>query len=348
MFSMGYYNDFQCLQNIEGLHVFDSKQVIITGATGLIGSCLADAFLFLQETLGISIDLCLAGRDETATQKRFESYSSKFRYVYYDALSDFEVDVKPDYVFHCASNAHPAAYASNPVETALINIKGTNTLLDMLSVQKHGRMIYVSTSEVYGKKMDGAAYKEDDYEYVDTFNPRAAYPVSKRAAENLCACYKDEYGVDFVVVRPGHIYGPTITESDSRAHAQFSRNAANGESIIMKSAGAQLRSYCYVVDCVSAIIFAALHGESGEAYNISNPDSDCTIFELASALADVARVDLKREIPSDQERRGYNLMENSALNSEKLRALGWVPVFDLKQGARLTVEYLRNRFFHKD
>ena len=158
---------------------------------------------------------------------------------------------------------------------------------------------------------------------MDILNPRACYPSSKRAAETMCATYQEEYGVDFVVVRPGHIYGPTITESDSRASAQFTRLAVKGKDIVMKSAGTQLRSYTYTLDCASAIIAVLTCGGMGEAYNISNSNSIVTIREFAECMTEISGVKLIFEQSSNKEKRSYNLMDNSSLNSEKLESLGW-------------------------
>ena len=78
-------------------------------------------------------------------------------------------------------------------------------------------------------------------------------------------CYAAEYGVDVVIGRPCHTYGPFFTESDNRAYAQFIRNAIAGEDIVLKSTGLQYRSWCYVVDCASALLHILLKGETGQA-----------------------------------------------------------------------------------
>ncbi|MFQ7094394.1 MAG: NAD-dependent epimerase/dehydratase family protein [Ruminococcus sp.] len=71
---------------------------------------------------------------------------------------------------------------------------------------KSNRVVYISSSEVYGSKLKDQPYQESDYGYVDLLNPRSCYPSSKRASETLCSAYASEYGLDTVVVRPGHIY----------------------------------------------------------------------------------------------------------------------------------------------
>ena len=221
------------------------------------------------------------------------------------------------------------------------NLCGLKSLLDFAKQNPYTRLLYVSSSEVYGKKEEKRPYMESDYGFVDILNPRACYPSSKRAAETMCAAYKDEFDVDFVVVRPGHIYGPSITNTDSRASAQFTRKAKAGEDIIMKSAGLQLRSYCYTLDCASAILTVLIKGESGEAYNISNSQSVVTIRELAECMAKTAGVKVVFEQASDQELKSYNMMDNSSLNSEKLEVLGWKGYFDLEKGINATIDYYK-------
>lgn len=335
-----YLADLDSVASVCDVSQLEGKSIFITGSCGLIGSCLAETLLRLSTKMNLHLSIILGARNLVVMKKRFSDWEGCYTPVHYDAAENILPDEQFDYVFHCASNAHPAAYASEPVETAMTTVLGTYNLLKKLASDDHGRMIYVSSSEVYGNRKSVVLYKEDDSFPVDSLNPRACYPVSKRMAENLCASYKDEYGVDFVIARPGHIFGPTATAKDSRAHAQFARSAASGNPIVLKSAGMQFRSYCYVVDCVSALIFLALEGQGGEAYNISNPESDTTIKGLAEAFSNAAGVGLQCEAPSSEELKGYNLMDNSALDSTKLRELGWTGLFNLRTAVEKTVQYI--------
>lgn len=336
-----YLSDLRATLDVPDIGALRGARILITGATGLIGSCVADAILQLNEEQGFEAELTLAGRSESSMYRRFSHWGdAAFSFAVFDALVPWRNDEPFDYIVHCASNAHPAAYVSEPVETMLANIVGTRSLLELLKRQGFGRLLYVSSSEVYGTKELAEPYSEDEYSYVDILNPRSCYPSSKRAAETLCAAFRAEYGVDFAVVRPGHVYGPCITEADSRAHAQFARLAAAGENIVMKSAGQQLRSYCYVVDCATAILAVLLQGVSGEAYNISNADSVVTIRQLAEMLAELGGVRVIFDLPSESEARGYNMMSCSALTSDKLESLGWKGCFDLKAGCEHMLEAL--------
>ena len=196
---------------------------------------------------------------------------------------------------------------------------------------------------MYGKKDSSEAYKESDYGYLDILNQRAGYPSAKRAGESLCVAYGMEHDVDTVIVRPGHIYGPTIQEYDSRASAQFTRDAVDGKDIAMKRRGMQRRSYCHTIDCATAILTVLLKGVRAEAYNISNPQSICTISEIAHEIAKVAGVNVIYDIPSEEEQKSYNLMDNSSLNSDKLESLGWKPLMSLEYGVKSMIDTLKKR-----
>ncbi len=363
-----YWNDVDralaCIPNPEKL---DGRSVLITGATGMICSSLADLLLRLnsrrdcagrsERTDGVGgsgdsaagIRIILAGRSEERIRARFAGFTGGRDYFFlrYDATETDDVkqpDYSADYIIHGASNADPAVLSAEPVETILANVAGLNRMLSAACAGGSRRLLYISSSEVYGNRTaaeDELPYSEEDYGYVDLLNPRSSYPCSKRTAETLCVSYGQEHGLDTVIVRPGHIYGPQITERDSRASAQFTRNAAAGDDIVMKSAGTQLRSYCYTLDCASAILAVLLNGENGNAYNISNRDSIVTIRDVAEALAKAGGTRVVFEEATEREKAGYNLMTNSSLNARKLEGLGWKAVFGLEEGAEKTLAFYR-------
>ncbi len=314
----------------------EGKSILLTGATGLIGSCLADLLLEAIEA-GSNFALGLAGRSEVRLSKRFDSYKNSWIYEHFEAAEPVSLSRSYDYIVHCAGSAHPALYASCPVETIDITILGVKGVLEAIRKQGKGRLLYLSSSEVYGKRSSTEPYSEDDYEFIDPLSARSCYPMAKRLAETMCAAYADEFGVDFVVARPGHVYGPTMTDSDSRAYAQFARDVVAGRNIVMKSAGEQVRSYCYVIDCATALLAILLRGAPGEAYNVSNPLSVVTIRELAEAFAKAGGVNIVFEDPSAVESKGFNPMSSSALTSDKLEDLGWVGSFSINDGADQTI-----------
>ena len=315
--------------------------ILITGATGMICSAVVDLLHWMNCHLDANINIILAGRSEERTRKRFPFMEGNeyLSFVPYDATSSEKINIKADYIIHGASNADPASFTKQPVETMLANIVGLDALLQSAVENDSKRVLLISSSEVYGRKEERRPYEENDYGYVDILNPRASYPSSKRAAETLCAAYKEEHGLDFVIIRPGHIYGPTITKTDSRASAQFTRNAKAGKDIVMKSAGTQLRSYCYTLDCASAILTALLNGNNGEAYNISSKDIVCSIRDIAEALARAGNVKVVFENASETEKKGFNMMDNSSLNGTKMETIGWHPLYNINEGCEKTLFY---------
>ena len=342
-YNTGYEKDLELVySNNQDVNSLKDKSIFITGASGLIGSTIADYILFLNKTKSLNIKLYLGARNCQKLCKRFYIYEENkdFYFVQYDALKEIEIKSKFDFVIYCAGNADPASIINNPVETILMNVQGLKKLLDYAKNNSTERFLFISSSEIYGQTNGNDAYFEDVYGIINPLNTRACYPLSKKCAENLCLSYSQEYGLDTVIVRPGHIYGPQMTDKDSRATAQFIRNVIEGQNIIMKSKGAQLRSYCYSLDCASAILKILSDGVTNTAYNISNPDSICTIREFAEELANQTKHQIIFECPEEKESKSYNLMQNSSLNSSKLEALGWTPCFSLKHGVESTLNQL--------
>ena len=334
-----YYEDLKA--STEGLgDMFAGKRFLITGATGLIGSFLADALMALNQ----DVEVYAAGRSAEGMRRRF-GYTMDdphFHYVPYDATKPVKFDFDVDYIVHAACSAHPMAYATDPVGIMQANVFGTMNLLEYLRTQDGARMIFLSTGETYGENPDlPDSFREDDHGYVNPINPRSCYPESKRAAETLCACYAAQYGVHAQVARLCHVYGPTMTPTNSRADAQFLRNALNGEDIVMKSTGAQVRSWCYAADAVNAILTLLLKGEKGGVTNVANRHSVHNIREYAQTLADIGGGSLRFDLPPAVEQAGYTKITRAVLNPEKLEGLGWSAKYDLRTGLEHTYKCLK-------
>ena len=315
------------------------KSVLVTGATGLIGSFLVEALAHLNETAGANLTIYAAGRSESGIVGRFGALAEQpfFHYVPYDATKPVDFDFAADIVVHAATSAHPMAYATDPVGILQANLFGTARLLEVLKAQGRGRFLLLSTGETYGENPDlEEGFSETDHGWIDPMLPRACYPEGKRAAETLCASYAAQYGVDAVVARLCHVYGPTFTASNSRADAQFIRKALAGEDIVMKSTGSQVRSFCYVADAVNALLTLLARGEKGQAYNVANRRSVASIRQYAETLADIAGVRVTFDLPPEVEKAGYTRITRAVLNPAKLEGLGWTPRYDLRQGLEAT------------
>lgn len=317
----------------------DGKRVLITGATGLIGSFMVDVLAWLNETADAGIEIYAAGRREEGMRSRFGEMVDRdyFHYVKYDARAHADFDFEAEYVFHAACSAHPLAYATDPVGTMQANLMGTMQLLEYIRKYPGTGFVFLSTGETYGENPDlPEGFSEDSHGYVDPMNPRSCYPESKRGAETLCASYAAQFGLNARVARLCHVYGPTITPDNSRADAQFLRKALAGEAIVMKSTGSQVRSFCYVADAARALFTVMLDGEKGNAYNIANKKSVASIREYAEVLAKAGGVELTFDLPPEAEKAGYSKVTRAVLNPAKLEKLGWQPAYSLEKGLEHT------------
>lgn len=324
------------LSSILKLEALGNSNLLITGATGLVCSSIID--LLISSDLNITV--YAAGRSE---QKVIERFEGKVKFVQYDATQPISFDLDVDYIIHGASNASPNLYINEPVETMQANINGMQNLLDYAHKKSVKKVIYVSSSEVYGRKDSIEPFTEEQYGFIDLLNPRSSYSIAKRATETMCASYRAEFGVNFNVVRLGHIYGPSASRNDKRVSSNFAHKAAAGEYLTLKSEGKQIRSYCYSLDCASAIISVLTSGVSGEAYNISNRNSIINIREMAEYLARAADVELIFDIPTQTEAAAFNPMDNSSLDSTKLENLGWHGMFGAEEGLTHTVRILNGK-----
>lgn len=324
------------LSSILKLEALGNSNLLITGATGLVCSSIID--LLISSDLNITV--YAAGRSE---QKVIERFEGKVKFVQYDATQPISFDLDVDYIIHGASNASPNLYINEPVETMQANINGMQNLLDYAHKKSVKKVIYVSSSEVYGRKDSIEPFTEEQYGFIDLLNPRSSYSIAKRATETMCASYRAEFGVNFNVVRLGHIYGPSASRNDKRVSSNFAHKAAAGEYLTLKSEGKQIRSYCYSLDCASAIISVLTSGVSGEAYNISNKNSIINIREMAEYLARAADVELIFDIPTQTEAAAFNPMDNSSLDSTKLENLGWHGMFGAEEGLTHTIRILNGK-----
>lgn len=324
-----------CLLSTLPLNKLQGKNILITGASGLIGGALVD-MLLSHPTKSVVYALV---RNMAKAQQRFAAHLNKpdFHVVEGDVNVPLNGDIPFHYIIHTASNANPNAYALDPVGTMWTNINGTRNLLEYGRLHSLERFLYVSSGEVYGNG-DNAVWKESDSGYIDTMSVRSCYPSSKRAAETLCTAYSEQYGIEAVVARPCHTYGPHFTDNDNRAYAQFARKARQYEDIVLKSKGEQYRSWIYVADCAAAILTILLSGENQQAYNIANVHSNITIRELAEQIAAIAGTKVVFDLPNDIEKKGYSEMKRAIFDTSKIEALGWQPQYTLEEGLRNTIE----------
>ena len=320
------------------------SQVLISGATGLVGTFLVDVLLRKDED-GLDCTVHALGRSAQRALDRFSRYAgdAHLRTIYYDINLPFERDDlgDVDYVLHMASNTHPMQYATDPIGTIATNIIGLQNMLEFAVKHHCRRFAFTSSNEIYGENRGDVELFDENYcGYINSNTLRAGYPESKRCGEALCQAYMSQKGLDVVIPRLTRSYGPTMLMSDTKAISQFIRKGIAGEDIVLKSEGNQYYSYTYVADAVSGLLTVLLKGERGEAYNIADAASDITLKDLAGTIARIAGRKVVFELPDAVEAAGYSRASKARLDGGKLRALGWRAHYAMAEGLERTMKIL--------
>lgn len=312
------------------------KTVLVTGATGLIGSILARALVCAGARRGLDVRVFAAVRNREKAKKLFGEFLDQgLELLICDILSPIELPATLDYIVHGASVTTSKDFVDHPVETILTALKGTEHLLELAREKQVKGMVYLSSMEAYGV-VDAEHYnvRETDYGYIDPLQPRSSYSESKRMAEGLCGAYAHEYQLPVKTVRLAQTFGAGIPEGENRVFAQFARSILSGQDIVLHTDGSKAHCYCYTSDAVLGILKVLLDGVPGEAYNVSNEETFSTIREMAQMLiAEYPESGSKLvfDIPEDAGKFGYAPTSRMLVNAEKLRALGWKPEADLRE-----------------
>ncbi len=342
-----YIEDIEHVSNLKlPWNKLSDTSVIISGASGLIGSFLIDVIMKKNEMDNLNCHVYAIVRDKEKSEKRFGKYNNSelFDVIVHDINEKlyFKKLRGIDYVLHLASNTHPLSYSTDPISTITTNVIGTKNMLDFALEHNCTRFAFASSNEIYGENRGDVEFFDENYcGYINSNTLRAGYPESKRCGEALCQAYISQKGMDIVIPRLTRTYGPTLLKTDTKALSQFIKNAFNGENIVLKSEGNQYYSYTYVADAVSGLLTVLLLGKCGEAYNISDEKSDIKLKELANIIANIANTKVVYELPNKLEAKGYSLATKARLSNKKISLLGWVAAYSIHDGINRTISILR-------
>lgn len=337
-----YQEDLERIAQVSDINRLDGKSFMITGATGLIGVCLIDALMHLNQK-GANIRIYALGRSREKAALRLGEYfeDSHFHFVEHEASKSLLDLPNVDVIIPLASNTHPLAYSKYPIETININVKGAEQALEK-ALACGAMVLYPSTVEVYGNARGDDDFTEDYTGKLNLANARACYPESKRLSEALCQSYIAERGAQVKIVRLSRVFGPTMLMSDSKASSQFIQKALAGEDIVLKSKGEQLFSYTYTADAVSAMLHVLLHGEEGVAYNISDEKCNVRLKDFAQLCAEWAQKQVVFDLPSETEQKGFSIAMRAILDNTRLKGLDWHPQYMMKEAVCRTLSILKS------
>ena len=322
---------------------FRDSSVFITGGTGLIGQTVINALLYANKARNLGIRITALVRNREKAEMLFSAQLSES-----EALSfiDGSVEDLPslphfDYMIHGASPTQSRYFVTNPVETINEMFGTTSRLLEIARIGGSDKFVYISSIEVYGSPHTDEPIPESFGSNVDIMSPRSSYPEGKRIAENLCAAYVSEYGINASTIRPTLTFGAGIGEKESRVFAYFARCAINGEDIVLKTKGQTKRNYLYTADAVTAILKVLQDGRPGEAYNAANEETYCTIAEMAGFVVDEiaeGRISVRYDLGADTSMFAPEMHLN--LSAAKLHALGWHPEIGIDESLRRMIGHM--------
>ena len=328
------------LNNKINFKKLENSTVLITGASGMIGSYLMYTLAALNDLQSYNIKIVALVRDKNKIPMYLKGRPDII-VLEQDVCERIMFNEKIDYIIHAASPASPKIMREKPVDTIMANTIGTFNTLKLAKKNNVQAYLYISSREVYGEPYEGQEkFDENTYGFVDPLLPRSCYPEGKKAAETMCVSFKEQYGLNVKIARPAHTYGPGMSIYDGRVQADFLKNVVNNENIIMKSKGEAVRTYTYISDVISGIFYVLLNSDD-VAYNMADENAKITIKGLAELLVSLyPERGLKVEMQIDDDQKGCAPFKLGIINSDKLKKLGWSPKISLEDGFRKTVEYI--------
>ena len=322
------------IRNRELFLPFADSSVLVTGATGLIGSMTVKSLIAANEKYGLNIKVYGQVRDTEKARKLFGPVFS---------AAEFSAELKAgcDHIIHSASPTASRYFIENPVETIKFAVGSTIEVLEAARRDK-ASVVYLSSMEQYGRPyVNGQVMNEGETGIIDHLSVRSSYSESKRLCECLCASYSAEYGVDVKIARLAQTFGAGAPLTDGRMPMQFARSVVEGKNIVLHTEGRSMSNFVYLTDAVTGILTVLGKGESGQAYNICNDSETITVREIAELVSSEVADDSIKVIVDKKDGMGYAPDVTMYLDSSKLKALGWNAEVGMADAYRKLVCYIR-------
>jgi nucleoside-diphosphate-sugar epimerase len=311
------------------------KRIFVTGGAGFIGTTLCSQLVEDNEVVIFDNEHRNALR-YTELQKH-----KNVSFVRGDVLDQDAVTKAMDgsqIVIHLAAIAGVDDVFNHPVLTMKVNMLGTYHVLEAALKHKAERLVDFSTSEVFGSY--AFRVQEADVTSLGAVGEsRWTYAVSKLATEHLAHNYYKEFGLPTVSIRPFNIYGPQQV-GQGAIHA-FAVKALKGEDLVVHNDGSQIRAWCYIDDIVDGVLLSLVRPEAvGQAFNIGNPRSVVTVYNLAQEVIRLSGSSSKIRFDT-VDRADVELRIPNIIKARKL--LGYEPKIDLEEGLLRTIEWYKTR-----
>jgi len=325
-------------------NLYKNKVVLITGATGLIGSHL------VRKLLDLEAEVIAVGRKYRKLEDIFknEVNNKKLKLIEINISQQLPQNIGiVDYIFHAASPISGKDIVSKPIDVITSNLMGVKNCLDYLRLQKkernvNGKLVVFSSATVYGDvyEVDCNYSEKDTYHAPKLDSLEAYYSETKRMMEIIAKGYYVQYGVDIVIARISYVYGYTKYMPNT-AFYEFIKNGVQAKDIVINNANIKKRDNIYVDDVIDGLILIANKGKVGEAYNISSngeKNNYSSIDKIARVIAKCSNEVLKNnkitvKIPEAE----AVICPGIRLNNKKIEELGWTVKTSLEEGIKKTI-----------
>ncbi len=311
-------------------------KIIVTGGAGFLGSHLCDKLIGLGHQV-VCIDNLLTGFEKNIEHLKD---NPNFEFINRDVAKPLPEDLSADQIYHLASPASPNAnspksYHALAFETMQVNTQGTWNLCE-LAVKINAKLLFASTSEVYGDPLEHPQ-KETYKGNVSTTGPRSVYDEAKRFGETIVSAFIRSKGLDGRIIRIFNTYGPRMASDDGRVITEFIKAAQSSAPLPIFGDGSQTRSFCYVSDLIDGV-YAAMNSDNtiGEIFNLGNPH-EFMISDLANLVIKMtssnSTAENIRDLPEDDPK------QRCPDITKAQKILNWEPKIDLEEGLALTIKY---------
>ena len=315
---------------------------LVTGGAGFLGSHLVDA-LTTRGDSAVVLDNLSTGRLENIEHHLESEYVEMIDGSVLDKDLVDDVMRRVDACFHLASAVGVQLIVDKPLESLTLNVRGNDTVIT--AAAKHcRRLLFASTSEIYGKNSDGALSETSDRILGSPYKSRWAYATAKAYGEYLAYAYHRERGAQTVVARLFNTVGPRQTGAYGMVLPRFVTQALAGEDLTVYGSGTQSRCFAHVLDTTHALLLLMESEEvTGQVFNVGCPaevpvvDLARRVFERAESESTVRFVPYDEAYGEGFEELGRRQPDITAIKE----AVGWAPTRDVDEAIDDVIAYER-------
>ena len=315
-------------------------KILVTGGAGFIGSNCIHYLLNKYEDIEI-VNYDVLSYGSNLENLRDVEKDKRYKFIKGDIADREKLEevIKSEeiaYIINFAAETHVDRSISSPLSFINTNVVGVATLLETARKYDIDRLVHISTDEVYGDIVEGS-FREGD-----RLNPSSPYSASKASADLIVKSYVRTYGIDAVITRCSNNYGPY--QFPEKLIPKTIIRALKGLKIPIYGTGKQVRDWIFVEDHCRGIDLVLQKGKKGEVYNIASNEEKENIEVVRRILTYLGKNE--DMIGYVEDRPGHDV--RYSLNTEKIRNLGWKPVYNFNEGLKYVVEwYVKNEWWWK-